>query len=64
MGEAIKDGDSNKDNLNSPSGHTQVPSDQKETGSDALANISDFLRNKEGDANIPGRNCSKRYINF
>ena len=56
MGGAINDGDSNKENLNSPGGQTQVPSDQKETGSNALANISEFLRNKEGDATIPGRN--------
>ena len=56
VGGAINDGDSNKENLNSPGGHAQVPSDQKETGSNALANISDFLRNKEGDATIPGRN--------
>ncbi|CAH3103991.1 unnamed protein product, partial [Porites lobata] len=53
VGGAISDGDSNKENLNSPGGHAQVPSDQKETGSNALANISEFLRNKEGDATIP-----------
>ena len=55
MGGTINGADADRKNLNSPGGDAQVPSDQTESGTDALANISDFLKAKEGDANAPGR---------
>jgi len=35
--------------------NTLVPSDQNQSSSDSLANISDFLKSKEGEGTIPGR---------
>jgi len=34
--------------------NTLVPSDQNQSSSDSLANISDFLKSKEGEGTIPG----------
>ena len=55
MGGTINEADTDKSNLNAPDGKAQVPSDQKESGSDALANITDFLKAKEGTSSDPGR---------
>ena len=55
VGGSINVAEADKNNLNSPGGNAQVPSDQKESGSDGLANITDFLKNKEGTTTDPGR---------
>ena len=52
VGGSINGVDTEKNNLNAPG--AQVPSDQKESGTDALANITDFLKNKEGTSTDPG----------
>lgn len=51
--DSTNDGDADKGNLVTPGDHTNVPSDQKETGSDALANITDFLKEKEDSGGDP-----------
>ena len=55
VGGSINVADADNNNLNSPGGNAQVPSDQKESGSDALANFTDFLKSKEGTTTDPGR---------
>ncbi|XP_029194210.2 thrombospondin-1-like isoform X1 [Acropora millepora] len=47
------DADTEKNNLFSPGSQANVPSDQKETNSDVLANMTDFLKEKEDIANDP-----------
>ena len=46
--------DADKTNL-STADNSLVPSDQNQSSSDALANISDFLKNKESEGTGPGR---------
>lgn len=46
-------GAQDKNSLNSPGDKPQVPTDQKESGSDALANITGFLKAKEGTSTDP-----------
>ena len=44
------------DKINPPTAdNALVPSDQNQSSSDTLANISDFLKNKEGEGTGPGR---------
>ena len=52
-------GAQDKNSLNSPGDKPQVPTDQKESGSDALANITGFLKAKEGTSTDPGKNENK-----
>ena len=55
VGGSINDG-SDADKINpTTAGNTLVPSDQNQSSSDSLANISDFLKSKEGEGTIPGR---------
>lgn len=55
VGGSINDG-SDADKVNpTTGGNTLVPSDQNQSSSDSLANISDFLKSKEGEGTIPGR---------
>lgn len=56
--------DTEKNNLVSPGSQANVPSDQKETNSDVLANMTDFLKEKEDIANDPGDLiCPKKTFN-
>ena len=55
VGGSINDG-SDADKVNpTTADNTLVPSDQNQSSSDSLANISDFLKSKEGEGTTPGR---------
>ena len=66
VGGAINEGDAGK--IKPMIDNSMVPSDQNQSSSDTLANISEFLKSKEGETTVPGNqvqfvcHCCSRVI--